>query len=46
MLERWIQTDVDATWQKLLEAIDSPVVQNLSSISGRGDDNAGKYSYF
>ena len=36
MLDKWLQKeDGNATWQKLLEVIDS--------ISGRGDDNAGKY---
>ena len=42
MLAMWLQKDVNATWQKLLEVIDSPaVVDQLSPIPGKGEHNAG-----
>ena len=29
MLVKWLQTDVNATWQKLIQVIDSPAVANI-----------------
>ena len=41
MLAMWLQKDVNATWKKLLEVIDSPAV--LDTISAKSDHNAGKH---
>ena len=44
MLAMWLQKDVNATWQKILEVIDSPaVVDKLSPISGKSDHNTSKH---
>ena len=44
MLAMWLQKDVNATWKKVLEVIDSPaVVDRLSPISGKSDHNTSKH---
>ena len=45
MLATWLQKDVNATWQKLLKAIDSPAVVRMLSPTSASDFNESKYMF-
>ena len=43
MLVKWLQTDVNATWKKLLQVIDSLAVANSSSSTWLSSHSESKY---
>ena len=43
MLAKWLQKDVTATWQKLLQVIDSPAITTMLSLTFESRHNESKY---
>ena len=43
MLARWLQKDVNATWEKLIEVIDSPAVTKILSGIAKSDHDGSMF---